>query len=334
MWRCLQLAKLGMSYTAPNPLVGCVIVYQDRIIGEGYHKKYGEAHAEVNAIASIATQDLQYLPEATLYVNLEPCAHYGKTPPCTQLIIKNKIKRVVIGIQDKFSLVNGEGIKQLQNAGIATTLNILPLECYNLNRSFFRVIEKNRPYIILKWAKDSNGNIARQDKLPHWITQPISKRLTHKLRSSCQAILVGTNTIIYDNPKLDNRYFFGTSPIKIILDRHQRIDFDYNVFKGGNVIYFTSKDRLTPPNVEVIITEDFSLKNILSILFKKNIKSILVEGGKTLLDEFIQEQLWDEVWQYTGANNIDKGIQAPILNTKASHSFFINTDKIEVFLNP
>lgn len=334
MSRCLSLAALGKGYTAPNPLVGAVIVYNNNIIGEGYHKKYGSHHAEVEALNSVSLVDKAKIKDATIYVNLEPCAHYGKTPPCADRLIIEGIRRVVIGTLDNHSLVCGRGLEKLKNAGIQTNVGILVEECNELNSHFFTANEKQRPFITLKWAQDENGNFARKDYKQHWITSDNTKIFTHKLRSEHQAIWVGTHTLLYDFPSLNNRVYSGNSPIKVVVDAHNRIPIHHPIFESGDIIYIATKE-ITLPNILNCITSDFSLSNILNILFEKKIISLLVEGGAMLLQSLINEDLWDKAYRYSGMNNIlTEAIPSPQLSTTSSEIFYFDKDKIEVFLNP
>ena len=230
MERCLQLAKLGAGHVAPNPMVGSVLVYENRIIGEGYHRKYGEAHAEVNCIASIDDQDIQFIERSTLYVSLEPCAHYGKTPPCSDLIIRKKIPRVLIGCRDPFKEVNGKGIEKLEAAGVNVVTGILEKNCKELNRRFFIFHTKKRPYIILKWAQTSDKKIAVNSDKPLKISNEFTNRLVHKWRSEEAAILVGTNTALADDPLLTNRLWSGKNPVRLVIDKELKLPAGAKIF--------------------------------------------------------------------------------------------------------
>lgn len=334
MSRCITLAALGKGFTAPNPMVGAVIVYNNHIIGEGYHRKYGSNHAEVEALNTLSQKDKAKIKDATIYVNLEPCAHYGNTPPCADRLIAEGIKRVVVGSLDNHSLVCGRGIAKLNNAGIENTVGILEKECILLNTHFFTANEKLRPYITLKWAQDENGNFARKDYSQHWITSDKTKIYTHKLRSEHQAIWVGTNTLRYDIPTLNNRYYTGNSPVKVVVDAHESIPIHHPVFESGDIIYISTKE-ITQSNIQNCITSDFSLSNIMNILFEKKIISLLVEGGAMLLQSLINENLWDKAYRYSGMNTIEhEAIPAPQFPKTSSEIFYFDKDKIEVFLNP
>ena len=304
MTRCLELAKKGLGTTYPNPLVGSVIVHNDCIIGEGWHHKAGQAHAEVNAINSVLNKAL--LPESTLYVNLEPCSHFGKTPPCCDLILDKQIPRIVIGSLDHHAKVNGAGIARLQQARKEVVVDVLAAECAQLNRRFFTFHQKKRPYIILKWAQSADGFIAphtKDNRQPLWISSPISRQLVHKWRSEEQAILVGTQTVIDDNPQLNVRDWTGTNPIRVVLDQHARIPKTSAIFNTEAETLVISQNDL-----------DFSQKvatQIAEFLYHKNIQSVIIEGGRKTLQTFIDENCWDEARVFTGEIQFVEGIRAP-----------------------
>jgi diaminohydroxyphosphoribosylaminopyrimidine deaminase/5-amino-6-(5-phosphoribosylamino)uracil reductase len=315
MQRCLDLAILGMGNVAPNPMVGCVIVYNGVIIGEGYHQKCGEAHAEVNAIRSVKHQEL--LSESTMYVSLEPCAHFGKTPPCSDLIIEKRIPKVVIGTVDPFAKVAGKGIERMQNSGITVEVGVLEKECRELNRRFFTFHEQKRPYIILKWAQTLDGFIdtdRTETQHPTWITNALSKRLVHKQRSEESAILIGTNTAEYDNPALTVREWTGNQPIRMVIDRTGRLSSSLNIFdqKVPTWVFTESSqsDRENVKFIEIGFGKDI-LPQLLSELYQRDILSVVVEGGSILLNSFIQDGLWDEAYVYTGNQFFCKGVKAP-----------------------
>ena len=334
MNRCLQLAAKGLGNTAPNPLVGSVIVYNDTIIGEGYHMQYGQAHAEVNAINSVENKDLLKL--ATLYVNLEPCAHFGKTPPCADLIIKNQIPTVVIGTPDINSLVNGTGIERLRAAGINVTTRILEDECYKLNKRFFTFHKLKRPYIILKWAQTHDGFIdnlrgENEDNLPLQISNAESKKLLHLWRSQEQAIMVGSNTALLDNPKLTVREVTGKNPIRITIDKWNRIPKNYFLFdKTVPTIVFTSETILPEHNLEYIKIDFDSniIAQVLHQLYLRNIQSLILEGGALLLNSFIHDGNWDEARLFISSQVINKGVKAPELNREPTTIENINGDTL------
>ncbi|MBL7965490.1 MAG: bifunctional diaminohydroxyphosphoribosylaminopyrimidine deaminase/5-amino-6-(5-phosphoribosylamino)uracil reductase RibD [Prolixibacteraceae bacterium] len=315
MQRCLDLAILGMGNVAPNPMVGCVIVHDGVIIGEGYHQKCGEAHAEVNAVRSVKNPEL--LSQSILYVSLEPCAHFGKTPPCSDLIIESRIPKVVIGTVDPFAKVAGLGIKRLRQAGIEVEVGVLEEECRELNRRFFTFHEQKRPYIILKWAQTLDGFIdtdRTETQHPTWITNALSKRLVHKQRSEESAILIGTNTAEYDNPALTVREWSGNQPIRMVIDRTGRLSLSLHIFDQKVPTWvFTGAKQSDRENVK-FIGLDFKtdiLPQLLNELYLRDILSVVVEGGSILLNSFIQAGLWDEAYVYTGNQFFGQGVEAP-----------------------
>ena len=339
MYRCLQLAKLGAGNTAPNPMVGCVIVCNGKIIGEGYHQKYGEPHAEVNAINSVSNVEL--LKKSTLYVTLEPCAHFGLTPPCSDLIVANRIPKVVIGTIDPFTKVAGKGIEKLKKAGIEVEVGILEKECRELNKRFFTFHEKKRPYIILKWAETLDGfiDVERTDKEfgePTWITGKGALQRVHEIRAIEDAIFVGTNTALKDNPTLTVRHCSGRNPIRVLLDNHLRLPKHLNLFDGTvKTIVFNSQKNEEIENTS-FVKIDFNkniLTQILDDLYNKNILSVIVEGGKQLLESFINDNIWDEAHQFIGNKYFYKGIKAPQISGIIDSSENIDQDKLIVFKN-
>ena len=338
MRRCLELAKNGLGTTYPNPMVGSVIVCDGKIIGEGWHKKSGEPHAEVNAVNSV--KDKSLLKRSTIYVSLEPCSHFGKTPPCCDLIIENKIPNVVVGTVDSNIKVAGNGIKKLIEAGAKVTVGILETECKELNKRFFTFHEKKRPYVILKWAETQDGFIAPLTKLeqkPVWITNKFSRQLVHKWRSEEQAILVGTNTVIDDNPKLDVRDWTGYNPIRIILDQNNRIPKDSFIFNNQvkTIIFSNSSTRINQENsiFEVIDFKKNLANQILNVLYKHHIQSVIIEGGLQTLQTFIDENLWDEARVFIGNNNFETGIKAPLLALKNIEKHIIENDILLISRN-
>jgi len=338
MKRCIALAKNGLGTTYPNPMVGSIIVYEGKIIGEGWHKKAGEPHAEVNAVNSV--KDKSLLKKATIYVSLEPCSHFGKTPPCCDLIIKNKIPNVVIGTVDPNIKVAGNGIKKLIEAGIHVTIGILEDECNELNKRFFTFHQKKRPYIILKWAESQDGFIApleKTEKKPVWITNDFSRQLVHKWRTEEQAILVGTQTVIDDNPKLNARDWHGNNPIRIVLDPNNRIPKDNAVFDNQVQTIFITKSKNTPnkenTTFEVIDFEQNSVEQILNLTYKHQIQSVIIEGGLQTLQTFIDANLWDEARVFKGKTTFGKGICAPLLPKLKSEKHIIDTDELLIIRN-
>lgn len=335
--RCIELAKNGLGTTYPNPMVGSVIVYNNEIIGEGWHRKSGEPHAEVNAINSV--KDNSLLAKATIYVSLEPCNHYGKTPPCCDLIIKHKIPNVVVGAIDPNSKVSGTGIKRLEENGANVTIGVLEKECNELNKRFFTFHQKKLPYIILKWAESQDGFIApltKDKKEPVWISNEYSRQLVHKWRSEEQAILVGTKTVLDDNPKLDVRDWTGENPIRIVLDKSDRINQSYYV-KDGQIktIIITEQENLTFSENCIYENAIFDVKltkTIADISYKYGIQSILIEGGKQTLQSFIDDNLWDEARVFIGNSHLKSGIKAPSLNGNFQVKT-IKDDQLKLFFN-
>ena len=336
--RCIELAKNGLGTTYPNPLVGSVIVYDGKIIGEGWHKKAGEPHAEVNAVNAV--KDKSLLQKATIYVSLEPCSHFGKTPPCCDLIIQNKIPNVVIGTVDPNEKVAGNGIKKLIEAGIQVTVGILEDECNELNKRFFTFHQKKRPYIILKWAQTQEGFIAPKEKSenkPVWITNTYSRQLVHKWRTEEQAILVGTQTVMDDNPKLDARDWNGQNPIRIIIDQNNRIPKNSHVLDNQvkTIILCKSPSNIDKENCifEVIDFEQNIVHQIINVLFRHQIQSVIIEGGRQTLQTFIDENIWDEARIFVGQISFSSGTKAPALEKKQIEKHSIGTDELIIYKN-
>jgi diaminohydroxyphosphoribosylaminopyrimidine deaminase/5-amino-6-(5-phosphoribosylamino)uracil reductase len=326
MQRCLELAQLGKGFTAPNPMVGCVIVKNDLIIGEGYHQEYGKAHAEVNAIQSVFNKN--ELEGATVYVSLEPCSHFGKTPPCADLLVQSGVKAVVIACRDTNPAVAGRGIDRLKKAGIEVIEGVLEKESRELNKRFFTFHEKQRPYIILKWAQTLDGYLdkARLENQTgiNWITGEETKSLVHKWRGEEQSILVGRNTIINDNPSLTVREYKGKNPIRIVIDSQLQISGDVNIYSSeAPTIVFNRIRNEKKENVEWVKIKETSTKNILDELYNRGIISVFVEGGSRTLQYFIIDNVWDEARVIVGNNRFDEGMKAPIINRVpiASHPF-------------
>jgi len=340
MDRCLQLAQNGFPATMPNPSVGAVIVVNNKIIGEGFTGPYGGSHAEVNAINSV--HDEKLLKKATLYVSLEPCSHYGKTPPCSDLIIAKNIPKIVIGTVDPFAKVAGRGIEKLLRAGREVIVGVLEEECQKINKRFFTFHKKKRPFIILKWAQTLDGFIApspekREKKEPVWITNTYSRQIAHKLRTQEQAILVGTNTVLQDNPSLTARDWHGKNPLRILMDRKGKIPAEASVFNGKTkTLVFTEKQQKNSTNLE-FIEVDFS-KNpsiqICNILFEKEIQSLIIEGGAKTLQSFIDAELWDEAWVFTGNNQFYKGIKSPVFQGILTEKRTILEDILRIYSPP
>ena len=319
MQRGLQLAKLGAGKVSPNPMVGCVIVHDGKIIGEGYHQKYGEAHAEVNAINSMLDKSL--LSESTVYVTLEPCFHVGKTPPCADLLIKHQVKKVIICNHDPNPLVAGKGIDKLRQAGIEVEIGLLEEEGRELNKRFFTYIEKARPYIILKWAESADGFIAKKNYEAVQISNLLSRRFVHKMRSREDAIMIGTNTARHDNPTLNTRFWTGKNAVRVLIDKDLSLPDNLNIFDGSQkTICYTTVARnstsrsVLENNTQVVLRKDefCSIEHfIIQDLYQRKIQSIIIEGGTILLQSFIDLGLWDEAFILKGKVNLEDGIKAP-----------------------
>ena len=331
MQRCLELARNGLGSTYPNPLVGCVIVYNGNIIGEGWHQRAGEPHAEVNAINSVKDQSL--LSKSTLFVNLEPCSHHGRTPPCADLIIREKIKKVVIGVVDINEEVKGQGIVRLEKHGVEVISGILEKECQVLNKRFITFHEKKRPYIILKWAQSADAYIFPGDKggqkgKPIWISNIFSRQRVHHWRAQEASILVGKNTVLQDNPKLNTRDFKGFAILRMAIDKNLEIPDERHIYDGKfDTVIFTEKKDLTESRVK-FVQLDFSnniIDQIMDYLYQNNIQSLIVEGGAITLNEFLKADLWDEARVFCGDMKLGGGIKAPKL--------YEAVDKEETILN-
>jgi diaminohydroxyphosphoribosylaminopyrimidine deaminase/5-amino-6-(5-phosphoribosylamino)uracil reductase len=338
MQRCFELALKGAGSVAPNPIVGAVLVYNNRIIGEGYHEKYGEAHAEVNCIKSVSVEDRHLIQSATLYVSLEPCAHYGKTPPCSQLIIDQKIPKVVIACSDPFLKVNGRGIENLKEAGIDVEFGILEMEAKELNKQFFVFHEKKRPYLILKWAETANHYIASDSEERLLISNDLSNRLVHRWRSEEDAIMVGTNTALKDNPTLTNRHWSGKNPIRILIDQHLKLPASSNLLQGDATTIIFNELKTETIDYLIYAQIDFTnyvIEQILEYCFAFPIQSILVEGGAKLLQSFIDSGIWDEARVIQNTNlTVEKGLAAPVLKDHVlAESFSLATDTIFFYRN-
>ena len=326
MHRCLELAKLAAGNVAPNPMVGAVLVYEKRIIGEGYHKKFGEPHAEVNCINSVNEEDKDFIDKSTLYVSLEPCSHFGKTPPCTDLIIKNKIPKVVIGCKDVYKKVKGEGIKKLQDADVEVITGISEKECKELNKRFFTFHQRQRPYIILKWAESANGKTGSNNERV-LISNEYSNRLVHKWRSEEATILIGTNTALRDDPFLTTRLWNGNDPIRLVIDMNLRLPSHLKVFnKEVRTIIFNKLKHEENGNLAFYKIEvENIIVQILNALYQMQIQSVLVEGGAKLLQFFIDAGLWDEARIIRNEELvISNGLDAP----KLKNGVIINEEKL------
>ncbi len=317
MQRCIDLARSGLGFTAPNPMVGAVVVHQGRILGEGYHRRHGDLHAEVRAIEAVKNKAL--LKRSTLYVSLEPCCHHGKTPPCTDLIIREQIPRVVIGAVDPFDQVAGKGIARLSSFGCEVRVGVLKDACRQLNKRFFTFHEKKRPYVILKWAQTADGFIdvdrgSGAARRPTWITSEKLRMLVHKWRSEESAIMVGTNTAMKDDPRLNVRDWTGPSPLRVVLDRELRLPGGLKLMDNNEatiIINETREQRLKKTRYVALPFDEQLLEQVMRLLYEEGRQSLIVEGGRQLLQSFIDQDRWDEARIFTGTQFFGRGIRAP-----------------------
>lgn len=334
MQRCLDLAIQGLGNVAPNPLVGSVIVYESEVIGEGYHQQFAKAHAEVNAIQSVTNKDL--LSHSILYVNLEPCSHFGKTPPCADLIIQNKIPRVVIGSYDPNPKVAGKGIQKLRDAGVEVITEVLKTESDFLNRRFITAHTKHRPYIILKWAQSADGFMALNEPKQFWFTKELSKKLMHKWRTEEQGILVGRNTVAVDDCELTARLWKGKNPVRIVIDRKNSLPHDRKIFNAlAKTFVFNeaeSKERGSVTLVQINFSKNI-LGQVLEHLQANEIQSVIIEGGPDTLQHFITQNLWDETRIFTTPHQLKAGKPSPTISGFAIEETEIETDKLKVIIN-
>lgn len=336
--RAFDLARLAEGSAVPNPMVGAVIVFQNRIIGEGYFKGFGQPHAEVNAVASVKENDRQHLTQSEIYVSLEPCNFFGKTPPCTSLILKSKIPKVIISAIDQTPQVSGNGIDLLRQNGVKVLTGILEKEGNELVKYRTNHVERNSPFVILKYAKSKDGFIGQKNKSV-WITNHFSKTLVHKWRSEINAIMIGTNTARQDNPKLTTRLYFGKNPLRIVLDRKNELPEDLHIFSDGlptwqiteNLSRTFSQKNITQVKIPF---DNFLLKNLLKKLHQEKIGTLLVEGGAQLLQSFIDLDLWQEARIFEGNKFLKKGILAPRFPVSPSEEFEIKNDILRIFHNP
>lgn len=341
MRRCFQLARMGQGHVSPNPMVGCVVLSPDgTVVSEGYHQQCGCNHAERNALTAHANEGKDF-SDCTLYVNLEPCSHHGKTPPCADLVIEKGIKKVVISTTDPNPLVAGNGIHKLQNAGIEVVTGVLETEGRFLNRRFFTFMEKKRPYIILKWAETADGFMdIDRSALPdgnYWITNDILKTLSHKWRTVEDAIMVGTNTVANDNPQLTARLWHGRNPLRITLDRTGRLPHSSHIFDGTvPTMVFTENSHLQSRENLTYVNVDFQnlLPSVLDVLYQKGIQSLIVEGGKQLTNSFLQQNLWDEARQLQGNVIFGKGLPSPAIAANPDKTETFGDNTIKYFYNP
>ena len=337
--RCIELAQNGLGTTYPNPLVGSVIVHNNSIIGEGWHQKAGEAHAEVNAINSV--KDEKLLKKASIYVSLEPCSHFGKTPPCSDLIIAKGIKNVIIGTMDPFAKVAGRGIKKLMDAGCQVKVGVLENECLELNKRFFTFHKKQRPYIILKWAQTADGFIApvsKEKNRPVWITNKYSGQLVHKWRSEETSILVGTNTALKDNPSLNVRKWTGNDPVRILIDKDLKIPADFSLLNEKQKTIVICQNKPENSGNENLVYEEISFSENISaqvceVLYKHELQSVIIEGGRMTLQQFIDSGYWDEARIFTGRSEFKTGTTAPELIGKLVSEIEIEGDQLKIYKN-
>lgn len=336
MSRCLQLASIGLGQVAPNPLVGAVIVHEGKIIGEGYHQYFGGPHAEVNAIKSVSRANRHLLPESTLYVNLEPCAHKGKTPPCADMLINHRIQQVVIANEDPNPKVAGKGIKKIREAGYQVKTGVMANDALHLNRRYFTFLNNNRPYIILKWAQSKDGFISRKNEQTT-ISSKTSQRLVHKWRSEEQAILVGTNTALIDNPRLDARHWNGRNPLRVVIDKKLKFPADLHLLKDETKTIVFSDSMPSNSNLScqyhVIPDEMDGIAYILQTLMNLQVQSLIIEGGSTLLQSFIDRHLWDEARILTGNCYLGTGVASPKIKGKAIGHHQLSADNL-LILHP
>jgi len=341
MQRCIELARLGSGKVSPNPMVGAVVVYHDKIIGEGYHQQYGKAHAEVNAINDVlerfGSDAADILKQGAIYVSLEPCAHYGKTPPCADLIIKHQIPEVFVGCRDPFNQVNGKGIEKLQQAGIKVSLGISEQQCLDLNKRFFTRIQKQRPYIILKWAQTTNGYFGPSEGSQYWITGMEAKKLVHQWRTEEDAILVGKNTALADNPQLNARYWPGKSPKRVVIDRNLELPNHLHVFdKSVETLVFNAIKTDIDDKLKYIALEDFDRfvpQYIMFQLYLQDIQSVIIEGGAHTLNSFIEAGLWDEARIFAGQSLLPEGIKAPVCYGRPFQPTMVGEDTLQIIYN-
>lgn len=332
MQRALELARLGLGNVSPNPMVGCVIVKDDKIIGEGYHEQYGGPHAEVNAVQAVKDQSL--LVQSTAYVTLEPCSHFGKTPPCADLLVRHQVKRVVICNEDPNPLVAGQGIERLRNAGIEVEIGLLKEEGRVLNRRFFTAFEKKRPYVILKWAQTTDGFVARENYDSKWISNTYSRQLVHKWRAEEDAILVGTNTARYDNPSLTTRDWKGKNPVRFFIDRTLELNKGMHLMDGTVPTYcFTEGEDENRQNLTFIQQEQVTPEAILASISEMKIQSLIIEGGSGLFNSFIERGLWDEARVFIAPHTFGKGIAAPHISGELLSAEDVLEDRLLIYKN-
>jgi len=334
MLRALELAKLGTGKVSPNPKVGCVIVYKDKIIGEGWHNYFGGPHAEVNAIESVADKSL--LEESTVYVTLEPCSHKGKTPPCADLLIKHKIKKVIAAVEDPNPLVAGKGISRLKEAGVEVEVGLLAIEAKTLNNAFFRFIKSHQPYIILKWAQTQDGFMAPANRARTSISNLYSRQLVHKWRAEIDAVLVGSDTVLFDDPHLNVRDWVGRNPIRVVIDRNLKLPSSSKIFSSEQrtICYNLVNNSVNENLTFVKVQEDNFLQNMLTDLADKGIQSLLVEGGAKVHSLFIDKNLWNEARVFSSPIKLEEGIRVPNISGINQCRIPIDDDWLDIIINP
>lgn len=335
MLRCFELAKLGEAFVVPNPMVGAVLVYNNKIIGEGYHQSYGKAHAEVNCIANVKDEDKGKIKDATLYVSLEPCSHFGKTPPCADLIIQHGIKNVVVSTLDPNPMVAGNGIKKLKEAGINVAINVLEKEGKDLIKAFYQFHQHKKTFITLKFAESIDGFISKKNERIK-ISNDITDVFVHQLRASHHAILIGKNTLDIDNPLLDVRLCDGKNPIKIILSTNGNIDLSYRMFNDKESLIYIINQTIEQQeqNIKWLKVNDINnLDEVLNILYQNGIQSVLVEGGSKILNSFIQQNKWNSIYRIIGDTALNNGIKAPEINFNYNSKEIIKKDTIINYIN-
>lgn len=332
MLRALELARLGIGQVSPNPQVGCVIVHDGKIIGEGWHQKYGGPHAEVNTINSVTDKSL--LEQATVYVNLEPCSHFGKTPPCADLLIAQRVRKVVVANVDSNPLVGGKGLAKLHAAGIETVVGVLDQQARELNKRFFTFVEQQRPYIILKWAETADGFIARSNFDSKWISNEYSRQLVHRWRSEEDAILVGSGTAAHDNPALTVRDWSGRNPVRIVIDWHLKLSDSLHLFDGNTptLCYNLIQEKTEKDTTWVKLLEAEFLKNLVADLRTRNIQSLIIEGGAQTLSAFINENLWDEARVFKARQSFGSGIAAPTFHGSLKETLDVMDDELQIWV--
>ncbi|TYZ08859.1 bifunctional diaminohydroxyphosphoribosylaminopyrimidine deaminase/5-amino-6-(5-phosphoribosylamino)uracil reductase RibD [Hymenobacter lutimineralis] len=333
MRRALDLARLGAGYTRPNPLVGCVITHAGRIIGEGWHRQYGGAHAEVNAVASVTEKHL--LPQSRVYVTLEPCAHFGKTPPCADLLVEKRVTEVVVCNLDPNPLVAGQGLQKLRDAGIPVETGLLEIEGRRLNRRFFTFQEQHRPYVVLKWAETADGYLAGPYYQPVPISGELARLAVHQWRAEEHAILVGTRTALHDNPRLNVREWPGQDPIRLVIDKNLSLPPTHNLFDGSQpTVVYTYRHRATTDNVGYVTLSEAEdlFPQILANLHQRQVQSVLVEGGPTVLNSLLKDGLWDEIRIIRSPKHLGGGVAAPHLGlTGLQEQFALGDDQVFIY---